>query len=38
VHIDGPDVWIEVIGVDWGDEFQPYRSAAMRLSDTDEKR
>ena len=32
VHVDGPDVWLEVVGVDWGSDFQPYRSARTDLS------
>ena len=32
VHVDGPDVWLEVVGVDWGSDFQPYRSARTNLS------
>ncbi len=34
VHVDGTEVWIEVIGVDWGSDFQPYRSSRTSLSDT----
>ena len=33
VHVDGPEVWMEVVGVDWGINFQPYRSARTMLSD-----
>jgi hypothetical protein len=33
VHVDGPELWMEVIGVDWGAGFQPYRSARTTLSD-----
>ena len=33
VHVDGPEVWMEVVGVDWGADFQPYRSARTSLSD-----
>ncbi len=33
VHVDGPEVWIEVIGVDWGRDFQPYQSSRTSLSD-----
>ena len=33
VHVDGPEVWMEVIGVDWGRNFQPYRSSRTSLSD-----
>jgi hypothetical protein len=32
VHVDGPEVWLEVVGVDWGVGFQPYRSARTNLS------
>ena len=34
VHVDGARVWLEVVGVDWGRGFQPYRSARTVLSDT----
>jgi Calcineurin-like phosphoesterase len=34
VHVDGPRLWLEVIGVDWGRGFQPYRSARAVLGDT----
>lgn len=27
VHVDGDNTWLEVIGIDWGRAFQPYRSA-----------
>jgi 3',5'-cyclic AMP phosphodiesterase CpdA len=33
VHVDGARVWLEVIGVDWGRNFQPYRSSRTTLSD-----
>jgi hypothetical protein len=33
VHVDGARVWLEVIGVDWGRNFQPYRTARTTLSD-----
>ncbi len=33
VHVDGPHVTLEVVGVDWGRGFQPYRSARTSLSD-----
>jgi len=33
VHVDGPEVWMEVVGVDWGRDFRPYRSARTSLSD-----
>ena len=38
VHVDGRDLWIEVVGVDWGRGFQPYRSARTELSDPVEGR
>jgi 3',5'-cyclic AMP phosphodiesterase CpdA len=31
VHIDGENIGIEVIGVDWGRGFQPYRTNAIPL-------
>lgn len=31
VHVDGARVWLEVIGVDWGRGFQPYKSARAGL-------
>ena len=34
VHVDGARTWLEVVGVDWGSGFQPYRSARTTLSDT----
>ena len=34
VHVDGARTWLEVVGVDWGRGFQPYRSARAVLSDT----
>jgi hypothetical protein len=33
VHVDGGDISIEVIGVDWGRGFQPYRSSTATLTD-----
>jgi 3',5'-cyclic AMP phosphodiesterase CpdA len=33
VHVDGSSIWLEVIGVDWGRGFQPYRSARTILTD-----
>ena len=33
VHVDGSDIGIEVIGVDWGRGFQPYRSSSATLTD-----
>ncbi len=33
VHVDGARLWVDVIGVDWGRNFQPYRSARAVLSD-----
>ena len=31
VHVDGPRVWMDVVGVDWGRGWQPYRSARTTL-------
>lgn len=33
VHVDGAHVWQEVVGVDWGRDFAPYRSARVELDD-----
>lgn len=33
VHVDGARISLEVIGVDWGRHFAPYRSNAAALSD-----
>jgi len=33
VHIDGDRVAVEVIGVDWGQNFQPYHTNGVVLSD-----
>jgi 3',5'-cyclic AMP phosphodiesterase CpdA len=33
VHVDGARVWLEVIGVDWGRGFQPYKSARSGLGE-----
>jgi hypothetical protein len=33
VKVDGEKVDLEVIGVDWGRDFQPYRSRRMKLQD-----
>ncbi|MEK7757039.1 MAG: hypothetical protein AAB385_07490, partial [Planctomycetota bacterium] len=34
VHVDGPRIRLEVIGVDWGRAYQPYRSSRAVLSDS----
>jgi hypothetical protein len=34
VHVDGPKVTVDVVGVDWGANFQPYRSARAALTDS----
>jgi len=34
VHVDGPKVAVSVVGVDWGANFQPYRSARAALADS----
>ncbi len=33
VHVDGARVWLEVMGVDWGRSFRPYRNSRTTLSD-----
>ncbi len=33
VHVDGASISLEVIGVDWGRGFQPYRSSAANMGD-----
>ena len=33
VRVDGARVWLEVIGVDWGRGFQPYKSARAGLGE-----
>jgi hypothetical protein len=34
VHVDGSRMWIEVIGVDWGRGYQPYRTNRAALADS----
>jgi hypothetical protein len=34
VHVDGTRMWIEVVGVDWGRGYAPYRSSRATLSDS----
>jgi 3',5'-cyclic AMP phosphodiesterase CpdA len=34
VHVDGERVDVEVVGVDWGRGFAPYRSSAASLTDS----
>ncbi|MBY0491416.1 MAG: metallophosphoesterase [Gemmatimonadaceae bacterium] len=34
VHVDGTRLSFDVVGVDWGRDWQPYRSARVVLSDT----
>lgn len=31
VHVDGPRITLEVVGVYWGSAFQPYRSATVQI-------
>jgi len=38
VHVDGTRMWLEVIGVDWGRAFAPYRSNRATLADTSSTR
>ena len=33
VQVNGAQIHVEVIGVDWGRTFQPYRSNATELQD-----
>jgi len=33
VHVNGPDVWMEVVGVAWGSDFQPYRGSTISLTE-----
>jgi len=33
VHVDGKNITLDVIGVDWGRGFKPYRSSAVPLGD-----
>ncbi|MEQ1690930.1 MAG: metallophosphoesterase [Gemmatimonas sp.] len=33
VHVDGARVWLDVVGIDWGRGYQPYKSARTSLSD-----
>lgn len=33
VHVDGTKVWQEVIGVDWGRDYAPYRTARIDLGE-----
>jgi hypothetical protein len=33
VHVDGARIWAEVVGVDWGRGYQPYRSARTTLGE-----
>jgi len=37
VQVDGDSIRIEIIGVDWGRGFQPYRSNATELKDASRK-
>ena len=34
VNVDGPRVSVNVVGVDWGSSYQPYRSSRAVLADT----
>ena len=33
VHVDGAKIRVDVIGVDWGRDFKPYRSATTSIGD-----
>lgn len=37
VRVDGDHIRMEVIGVDWGRDYQPYRSNSVELRDSDRK-
>jgi 3',5'-cyclic AMP phosphodiesterase CpdA len=37
VHVDGARVWQEVIGVDWGADFAPYRTNRADIARPDER-
>jgi 3',5'-cyclic AMP phosphodiesterase CpdA len=34
VHVDGERVWVDVVGVEWGRGYAPYRSARAALTDS----
>ncbi len=34
VHVDGANISLEVVGVDWGRNFAPYRASSTTMSDT----
>ena len=33
VHVDGARLWLEVVGIDWGRGYQPYKSTRTTLPD-----
>jgi len=33
VQVDGADISVDVVGVDWGKDFKPYRSSSLALKD-----
>ncbi|MBL0172868.1 MAG: metallophosphoesterase [Gemmatimonadaceae bacterium] len=33
VHVDGARIWLDVVGIDWGRGYQPYRSTRAGLWD-----
>lgn len=38
VHVDGPRLWLEVVGVDWGRGYLPYRTNRATLTDSSGRR
>ena len=37
VHVDGDRITVDVVGVDWGRGFAPYRSSTARMGDGDDR-
>ena len=37
VQVDGEDLQVDVIGVDWGKDFRPYQTAQVKLRDGGER-
>lgn len=38
VHVDGARMWVDLVGIDWGRGFAPYKSARATLSDVPPER
>ncbi len=34
VHVDGPKLWVEWIGIEWGQDYMPYRTNRAGLTDS----